>query len=312
MADLRSCYFCGTGPGGSLESYGVVPSALDPSPEEQRTVVLCPDCRNKLTALLRPVVEATGATPSSEAEGRTDSSLAGGDATPTSGRETSSVTGLSPESIDEREETSPAATGSDETTSASGTESGDESGRPITFDDESTGSGSGLAASSDGTDDDGVRVEPPERGRADPDGSEQSDSEASAQSSPDEGGRPDASTPNAASTEESTDDGLINDTTNDGDPDASSSDDGSDGTSQNGGPPVDPSAQAMLGDDNEAYRKVLRLLQNRDFPVGRAEIEDLAANAYQLDPQACSDAIDAIVQKGMLVEEDGVLQRPAD
>src|SRR6056297_3650417 len=58
MADLQVCYFCGSGPDDSLGEYAVVPSDLHPTDEQQRSVVLCPSCREKLTKVMEPVVDA--------------------------------------------------------------------------------------------------------------------------------------------------------------------------------------------------------------------------------------------------------------
>ncbi|MFB6218262.1 MAG: hypothetical protein ABEH77_03625 [Halobacteriaceae archaeon] len=63
MTDLRSCYFCGTAE--AVEEGPAVPPALDPPDAVQQSVVLCPACREKLTAVLEPVfadgVDAAGA-----------------------------------------------------------------------------------------------------------------------------------------------------------------------------------------------------------------------------------------------------------
>lgn len=55
-------------------------------------------------------------------------------------------------------------------------------------------------------------------------------------------------------------------------------------------------------------KQVARLLQNRDFPVDRATIEDLASGAYDIQLAECREAIDALVQEGYLTESDGVLR----
>lgn len=55
MTDLKSCYFCGALEG--AEEDEAVPATLDPSAAVQQTVVLCPSCREKLTAVLEPVFE---------------------------------------------------------------------------------------------------------------------------------------------------------------------------------------------------------------------------------------------------------------
>lgn len=241
MADLRSCYFCGTGPDGSLESYGVVPSALDPSQDEQRSVVLCPDCRGKLTALLRPVVDAAGSPARSSAGSPGSGGLSPAD---------DEVTGLA----------------------ESGGDGGSDPAEQTTSAGDSAANAGGSAGDSAADERDGT--------------GEPSDRSVSFDESSEGGGEPSGS-----------DSGLA------------ASSDGSDGGTPESRP-RDPSAEALMGDDNEAYRKVIRLLQNREFPIRRAEIEDLATNAYQLAPGECSDAIDAIVQKGLLVEEEGTLRRP--
>ncbi|WP_367176479.1 hypothetical protein [Haloarcula rubripromontorii] len=60
------------------------------------------------------------------------------------------------------------------------------------------------------------------------------------------------------------------------------------------------------------YNKVMRLLQNREMPVDRAEIREVAVNAYDIDGEQFDAIIDAAVErdligqdKGRLVESDG-------
>jgi hypothetical protein len=93
--------------------------------------------------------------------------------------------------------------------------------------------------------------------------------------------------------------------------------DGEDGPSD-GGQPAD--SEEMAGDDAATdgtasgptrtsisaleYNKVMRLLQNREFPVERAEIETVAANAYGLSQSECAEVIDLAVDRG-LIDEDG-------
>ncbi|MEF8783331.1 MAG: hypothetical protein V5A39_09925 [Haloarculaceae archaeon] len=58
------------------------------------------------------------------------------------------------------------------------------------------------------------------------------------------------------------------------------------------------------------YNKVMRLLQNREFPVDRAEIQTVAANAYGLAEHECAEVIDLAIDRGLIAEHDGQLVRP--
>jgi hypothetical protein len=55
------------------------------------------------------------------------------------------------------------------------------------------------------------------------------------------------------------------------------------------------------------YRKVMRFLENREFPMDREEAETLAAEAYDMDPDAVSAAIDHAVKHNRLREASGDL-----
>jgi predicted nucleic-acid-binding protein len=53
------------------------------------------------------------------------------------------------------------------------------------------------------------------------------------------------------------------------------------------------------------YTKVMRLLENRELPVDREEIRVVATNAYEIRPAEFDAVVDAAVERGMIVEEDG-------
>lgn len=57
------------------------------------------------------------------------------------------------------------------------------------------------------------------------------------------------------------------------------------------------------------YRKVMRLLENRELPMDRQEAVDLAAEAYELDGEEVSAAIDHAVRYGRFREVGGELKR---
>ncbi|SEL03555.1 hypothetical protein [Haloferax larsenii] len=65
-----------------------------------------------------------------------------------------------------------------------------------------------------------------------------------------------------------------------------------------------------IGPEPPNFRKVIRILQNREFPVERAEVEALASGAYDLDDQQVADIFDYAIKRGLL-EEDGKMLRKA-
>lgn len=264
MADLQVCYFCGVGPDSSLGEYAVVPAALEPSEDQQASVVLCPDCREKLTTVMDPVVQAAEA----HAAGGSGSGAASGRGTDAPGGGPG------------------AADGSD--TNAPGDDHGTDG--PV-GDPASDGPDPGPAA------DDGPLADPgPQSGD---DGDE---------------AVPGRSDDGDGVTGENTDDSELAPADESGMRPADRPDDPPPGAAEpaEDAPPRDqPHADdELVGRNNEAYNKTLRLLQNREFPVERHEIEQVAANAYQLDPQEVSDAIDALIRKGLLTQEGAQLVRP--
>ncbi|WP_435359100.1 hypothetical protein [Haloarchaeobius sp. DFWS5] len=59
------------------------------------------------------------------------------------------------------------------------------------------------------------------------------------------------------------------------------------------------------------YNKVMRLLQNRDFPIERAEIEEVAVGAYDVDPDECRAIVDAAIEKGLVAQDGPKLVDPS-
>jgi len=60
----------------------------------------------------------------------------------------------------------------------------------------------------------------------------------------------------------------------------------------------------------QTYNKVVRLLQNRDFPIERGEIEDVAVGAYDIDVEECSAVIDTAIEKGLVAQDGSQLVDP--
>lgn len=70
----------------------------------------------------------------------------------------------------------------------------------------------------------------------------------------------------------------------------------------------EPPEQAV---SSQQYNKVIRLLQNREFPVERREIITVATSAYGLRESECEQVIGRAVDRGIIEEDDeGRLVRP--
>jgi hypothetical protein len=78
--------------------------------------------------------------------------------------------------------------------------------------------------------------------------------------------------------------------------------------SGNGGSGADDGDRSIVEGDQEIsaleYNKVMRLLQNRAFPVDRQEIVTVAANAYEVSRRDCDRVIDAAIERGLLAEDE--------
>lgn len=60
----------------------------------------------------------------------------------------------------------------------------------------------------------------------------------------------------------------------------------------------------------DEYNRVIRLLQNREFPMAREAFVDLAASAYDLAEETVQAVIDSVIDQGTLAERGGALVRP--
>ncbi|MFC7069930.1 hypothetical protein [Halobaculum lipolyticum] len=80
--------------------------------------------------------------------------------------------------------------------------------------------------------------------------------------------------------------------------DDTDTDDADDGT-------VTVSAPAR--EEPDGFRKVMRFLNNREFPVDRAEVSEFAAGAYDMDDDEVAAIFDYAVERGVLAEENGKL-----
>ncbi|MFK8214905.1 hypothetical protein [Haloferax volcanii] len=71
-----------------------------------------------------------------------------------------------------------------------------------------------------------------------------------------------------------------------------------------------PDGESGRSEEPPKFRKVIRILQNREFPVERAEVEALASGAYDLDDDEVADIFDYAIERGLLVDDSGTLRRP--
>jgi hypothetical protein len=131
------------------------------------------------------------------------------------------------------------------------------------------------------------------------------------------------SPPDRSTTADATGDGAVQ--WNGGEPTASAADgDGPDGATDPAsdadesrgapdgnadGPNGSGAAAADRSDEPEDFRTVMRLLANREFPVERDAIVELAASAYELDAQHVHRILDHAVDRGVLAEDGGTLTR---
>jgi hypothetical protein len=334
MPALAACYFCGDAVGASLEEHAI---PLDAPVDDQVSVTLCADCHSKLTALLEelPVGESDADDSSASSQTAPDESKSG------------TVSAIDDEAADEGtaesaspgEQDTPDATDSSEvdTVSTPGSETGSATGAdPDTASDPASdpdvdplsGEQEPIFAGEDGTilgedaPDDEPEGSRPFSSNA---GDDAQGSVATAGSNgPDEAA--DADDPIAAPPAEERDapDSEAESATDprDATPDdpgasaveVSTSSGGS--TNQAGSDPTDATADRSAADGPLAdvsprtYNRVVRLLQNREFPVDRADFEALATSAYELDHGECAAALDGAIEKGLLEERDGELHRP--
>jgi hypothetical protein len=68
-------------------------------------------------------------------------------------------------------------------------------------------------------------------------------------------------------------------------------------------------ARSTPGDEPAEFRTVMRLLGNREFPVERGSVVELAASAYDLDEAHVNRILDHAVDRGVIVDDGGTLRR---
>ncbi|QLG60764.1 hypothetical protein [Halorarum salinum] len=278
------CDFCGARAAGAYE---VVPSELDPTPEEQVRVVLCERCRTTLDSVTAPLLARLGATsdPAADLGGDTRAASATDPAQSTleSGADDGDADAEGPED---------------------GAQASARSENPVSPADDAVIIDSGAPRTRRGNEDGA-------------DGAERRTMDASdvaavrRATAAEQDPVPDDSGPEAAD-----DDGASDDGGADAD-DADESDGavGADGADEAGTESDDETAgkdgrpeRSRPGEPDE-FRTVMRLLNNREFPVDRAEITDLASGAYELEVSEVEAIIDHAIERDVLAENRGKLTK---
>jgi hypothetical protein len=316
MERLSSCYFCGVAVEAEVREYPTVVGDLEglelPPEEDRPTVPLCRSCRSKLDRILAGL--GTGASDGGNAVVATDRTA----------REVSASDGDSQESGDDSREVAgdPDATGSDHA------DSGVTDGRSTTASNEGTDGSQGIGADAEiFGDTDAVRLDEDSRddGQSDATGEQQETESPTGTDTEDgtPGGDGDSADGNdhGSDGEEATRSFTASqaaggrstsshgEATADDEAGGESHDDSGDGDGEDDS--GRPSAEAGNGGDvpREAYDKVVRLLQNREFPVEEGDILAVATNAYGLNRRDCEAALERLTEQGVIDRDGGRLYR---
>lgn len=307
MSDLSSCYFCGAALDAPLDRHTLAASGDDPT-----TIVLCPTCRRKLLAVLERVLVAA---PDAERDTLVATAAA---AVNEADEEPPTVADVTPDQgvgtpVDVTE-----ATGGNgpEGADAATTDADSAADAPASDAETAEGPTDGAAdpdESGGGT--------PPESGRrtAAAGDAEPIFAESQTAAGDDEavfGEGADAATATSAA-------GGVDDVGEEGVVDAG--DEPSDDVVREAEPTREgdagPAEETAVADetggggpdetpDAETYNRVIRLLQNREFPVVTGEIEEVAVNAYGMEPTDFRAVVDAAVERDVIDERGDRLVRP--
>ncbi|MDQ2055343.1 hypothetical protein [Halobellus sp. H-GB7] len=271
MRQLRTCDFCGDDAAGVYE---VLPPELSPTEAEQRRVVLCADCLETLEGVLDPLLARLGV-------GRSDEDAPDRPVTPAA----SSGAPDSPESAPAPDSQSPADAAAADTAAAD----------------------TAASDSSESTDSDAA----PET-EAGTDKETDTDTDADADTESATGADPDSddaswedarSPPPLGENEESVP--SMPDAASNGTAEA----DASSPPESSSEAPERASESSTTDEEPEEFRTVMRLLGNREFPIPRAEIVELAAGAYDLEESHVEQILEYAVDRDLLVDDSGTLRK---
>lgn len=102
---------------------------------------------------------------------------------------------------------------------------------------------------------------------------------------------------------------VMGPTDDDAPADAGTAEDASDESSSDG-TEGDKEPAATYTFEKREFNKVVKLLQNREFPVDIDELVVIAQSAYEIGEPTTHEIIDALVERGVVVDDGDQLSRP--
>lgn len=277
MDRLSSCYFCGDAVDAALEEYPLVDPERHPEIETSQRIVLCSSCRRKLTDVIERVLEAAlnGETP--ELEEAESVAALGDDA----------------ELIDLDESIGQADNGEEMT--ATGVER---------VDDEDSG-WAGEESDDRAGDEDSERVDDEDGERVENDDGERAYTSSTAARDLSAGDETADADRHDVDSDDADGDGTGGD---DAEGDSTAGDDSE--TEIAGGETATAETENRTRAYTKSeYSKVVKLLQNRDFPVEIEEITVVARSAYGIDRETTHAILESLIDRGVLEDQGDRLVR---
>ena len=81
-------------------------------------------------------------------------------------------------------------------------------------------------------------------------------------------------------------------------------------STNSGGGPGAAVGGDTTGEQPPNYRRAMRMLSNREFPLERSEVESMLAGAYDMETHELEAVLSHAVETGRLVEENGAFHEP--
>jgi hypothetical protein len=335
MEQLSSCYFCGDALDASLEEYPLVPDSLAPTGGDRRTVVLCQPCKRKLDPVVEVVASAVASADVSPARPETDDDVivAESEDVPDDDHDhdaestSNSVIGETPTAGDAATDETrfDGETGDSQFDSDADDRHDGGDSRPSSESESESDIGSTL-----GDDEDVLRpvggdsTDEPDAGTSSPKGTGNPSREDAGNSSrEDAGNSSQREAGNSSGGEEPRQRTYTSGTRAGGRPTGQSQG----GNGGEGSAGDENGDEGSAGDENDGTggesdrdltlsrlenTNVMRLLQNREFPVERDDFVIVASSAYEVSPRHCEKVIDLAVKHDLLREEDGDLHAGAN